>query len=320
MNDIDSLNELTNTHGGILTLSVMAALLALLVGGVVFTILADRRDRLRDHKPSQQDLTKFINRYATYYNRTLDSSILTTHTLDEWVRIYRTDTLDGEASAPLGFWRRLAGHLRFAMRNNHSWVAIFFRPLTSYRRTERYVIAFSIMFGSMAANALFYQFGENESFFDVNTLLTRFVAAILSSLIVFVPTTIMGTIFRHTRPRYEPSYATEIGSSDDILKLQDTNYVKWSGRCAALFLEWSLPWWFCIISYIVLGLSSALCIYLTLLYGGSFSDVQAVAWIQSFFVSVALSIVLLQTAKAFALALWLTVSGKPKQSGETELN
>lgn len=118
----------------------------------------------------------------------------------------------------------------------HAYVSLFYQPLATYTRTQRLVVLFSILFASMCstsrsitlsrvcthaprpltspgrmpcesactATALFYQFGEASSTISAESLLTRLVVGLLSSVIVFVPTTAMATILRRVRRRVDP--------------------------------------------------------------------------------------------------------------------
>ena len=64
------------------------------------------------------------------------------------------------------------------------------------RSTARCGVSFA-----RAANALFYQFGADSEALSVLSIATRLVVGVLSSLIVFVPTTIISFIFRRVKHR-----------------------------------------------------------------------------------------------------------------------
>jgi len=51
----------------------------------------------------------------------------------------------------------------------------------------------------LAVNALFYQFDSGE--LSVDSVVQRAVVGVLSSLLVFIPTTVVSLLFRHVRPR-----------------------------------------------------------------------------------------------------------------------
>jgi len=128
---------------------------------------------------------------------------------------------------------------------------VFFKPIRGYTRFQRITVTFSILFGSMcgtggraqcrvtrqccncslpafdinclgvSANALFYQFGEENARLSViESLATRLIVGVLSSLVVFVPTTIIGILFKHTRPR------TFVGKHFDEYTADDLDSMK----------------------------------------------------------------------------------------------
>jgi len=219
---------------------------------------------------------------------------------------------------------------------------MFFKPIRGYTRFQRITVTFSILFGSMcgttgqarrrprfarvaaphcarsfanvdragtAANALFYQFGDESSRLSViESLATRLIVGVLSSLVVFVPTTIIGILFKHTRPRtFVGKHFDEYTADDlDSMKIdvrravcpddshhaaaaansswrslyyycrvrparQETYIAKrnWFQR---VFLDWHMPWWVAVILYCVVAAGWIMCFYATLLYGVKFED------------------------------------------------
>jgi len=81
--------------------------------------------------------------------------------------------------------------------------------------------AFDINCLGVSANALFYQFGEENARLSViESLATRLIVGVLSSLVVFVPTTIIGILFKHTRPR------TFVGKHFDEYTADDLDSMK----------------------------------------------------------------------------------------------
>jgi len=67
------------------------------------------------------------------------------------------------------------------------------------------------------ANALFYHFGYgNTRFFVIDSLVTRLIVGVLVSHAVFVPTTIIGILFKHTQPRTFDGKHFDKYTSDDL--------------------------------------------------------------------------------------------------------
>lgn len=67
-------------------------------------------------------------------------------------------------------------------------------------------------------NALFYQFGNDESL-SPESLLARLVVGLLTSLIVFVPTTAVGVLFRRVRRRIFVGIKQSEWSDEDLTKI-----------------------------------------------------------------------------------------------------
>jgi len=63
-------------------------------------------------------------------------------------------------------------------------------------------------------NALFYQFEDFEVSFD--SLARRLVIGLITSLLVFVPTTILSVLFRRVRPRFPHVDTTKTSSNADL--------------------------------------------------------------------------------------------------------
>ena len=98
----------------------------------------------------------------------------------------------------------------------------------------------------MTANALFYQFGDEYSQLStLESLMTRAIVGALSSLIVFVPTTIIGLLFKHTRPRHFVPF-DPYSRSDDLGKTVDVRGPRFAGRVRSgavprLIRRWLFP-------------------------------------------------------------------------------
>ena len=297
-NDIFRLSDLTRSTGGIVTLAVICGLLALYIGLLVFTILADRRDQVADELPPLADIGKFVNRFAETYGRAVDISIIETRTLREWNSIFEMHRYKEDESIRPSHLRNLLRTLFIMFRKHHSWVSLWFPSLNNYSRTGRLSVTFGIMFGSMAANALFYQFGTPP--LDADILATRLVNAVLSALVITVPTTIVSFTMKRTRRRNVPCREVLSFTDLDELNLNNPKYITKHSKLNSFMSDWKAPWWMSVLLYIGLGAGAALCIYITLLYGVTFSDVQALAWIESFFISVALSAFAIQVAQVLA--------------------
>lgn len=133
----------------------------------------------------------------------------------------------------------------------------------------------------------------------------------LSSLIVFVPTTLLAILFRHTPAASTRRRLASKVSENDVaeMNLQSPLFLKTHRGWLLRMTSWTLPWWVNIILYVVAAVGSILCIYTTLLYAVTFNDDQAVAWISSFALSVVLSVFVWQTLKSLLGVLTATLFG-----------
>jgi len=155
-------------------------------------------------------------------------------------------------------------------------------------------------------NALFYQFDE-ASITSLDSIGRRVIVGLITSLLVFVPTTMLSLLFRRVQRRsavFRESTPAEASSNlklevrrPGVFALMDglavcrlklcTRTACWWGRLAMqvdlieestwyhrAFLEWTVPWWTAPILYAIIAVGWALCIYTTLLYGVKFSDDQ----------------------------------------------
>jgi hypothetical protein len=84
-------------------------------------------------------------------------------------------------------------------------------------------------------NALFYQFG-NDATLSPESLLVRLLVGVLTSLIVFVPTTAVGVLFRRVRRRMSVGIKQSEWSDDDLNKINiDVRRVGASTRSGLLW-------------------------------------------------------------------------------------
>ena len=127
----------------------------------------------------------------------MDASILETRYLDEWSKLY--EIYKHPPGYHLRFVDKLRIHVKYGFRMHHIWISLLFRPLDRFTRTQRLTIAVSILFGSMCANALFFQFGVDQ--LSVLTFALKLLNGVLSSIIVFVPTSLCSFVFRRIKLR-----------------------------------------------------------------------------------------------------------------------
>ena len=69
-------------------------------------------------------------------------------------------------------------------------------------------------------NALFYQFQSDSSILSVETVGTKLIIGSLSALIVYIPTTLIGYLFRRVRRRDYLGKTAEDFSSSDLKSLK----------------------------------------------------------------------------------------------------
>ena len=141
---------------------------------------------------------------------------------------------------------------------------------------------------------------------SVITLATRFLVGTLSSLIVFVPTTIISMLFRRVRPRdflgltheqfdhgdlkylelnVRPSILLARAAAGDgrsrlaprlpadcaLLLFAQEDYLQKRMWVQRRLLDWHVPWWVSPVLYAIIFAGWIVCVYFTLLYGVTFT-------------------------------------------------
>jgi hypothetical protein len=298
--------DFEGSRGAKMTSGVLAGLLATYLLGLVFTLRRDWRDERKERIPHPKELDGFCSEYHRLFQRRVPRRILETRCLDEWKRAYE---LDDHAQLPhIGFWERLRIHCKVGFRTSHTYVAVFFKPLESYTRTQRLTVLFSNLFVSMCVNALFYQFGQDYSSLSAELVATRFIVGVLTSLIVTVPTFLASSLFRRVRARGFLGLTYEQITADDLQWMAlDESYLERRTGWQRTLLDWHVPWWVSPILYGVLLAGWVVSFYFTLLYGISFTYDQANAWLASFAISVATSFVVLQSVSALMSSIASTI-------------
>jgi len=227
-----------------------------------------------------------------------------TRRLDDWKRVFETSRQVGSDYKPK-IWSVLRIHLKDGFRQQHLYLSMFFRPLSGYTRPQRATIIASILYTSLAVNAFLFQYNGDQQI----SVYQRMIAAILSSFIVFVPTTVCGFLFRRCKRRGDDKKYVEDFTDWELSKmgvdLAKVNRRNWIQRH---LVDWHLQWWWSCVIYGVCYACWIFCIYVTLLYGVSFRDDKAVAYFESFLTSLAISILVLQTAKAFVGGIFITIT------------
>ena len=135
----------------------------------------------------------------------------------------------------------------------------------------------------------------------------RFASGILASLVVFVPTTLLSMSLRRLQER---DARTSLGEKALALHFVDNRLMSTHNVLSQWLLDWRLPWWFQFPIYILMGLGWLLCFYVTILYGVTFTDDEANAWLVSFVISIASSILLLQSLTALLFGLISALGGE----------
>ena len=71
-----------------------------------------------------------------------------------------------------------------------------------------------------SANALFYQFGDNNTQLSALSVAARLIVGVLSSLIVFVPTTLLSFLFRRVRRRHDTLRNYDTYTHEDLKQIE----------------------------------------------------------------------------------------------------
>jgi len=301
--DANRLANIFSSRGGIMAVATLVTLLVAYLVSFYFARRMDSRDRRSGRTPSAEAMEIFLINYSQKFRMKMDSKILETRFLNEWAKVFEIDNMDNATAA--GWLEKMRIFMRYGLRSNHAYASLFFRPLLAYTRTQRLTVVFSVLFASMCANALFYQFGEQPD--AALGVVVRLVAGVLSSVVVFVPTTLIGMLFRRVKER---DGRTVLGEKALALHFVDNNLMHEHSKCEKAMLDWRMPWWTEIVLYFVIYVGWLLCFYVTVLYGVTFSDEQANSWLISFAISIAVSALVLQTAKGALYGLFAMLNGE----------
>ena len=164
--------------------------------------------------------------------------------------------------------------------------------------------------------AIYYQFinpllpgTQTMSLIGVQILTGIAVAAI-----VYVPTTLLGFVFRRIKER---DTRTALGEKALALHIVDNQLMRPHNALERALFDWRLPWWVEIAVYLITVLGWLLCFYVTILYGVKFSDTQANSWIISFAVSVIASALVIQCLLALLAGFFYTFANTSANSTTT---
>ena len=298
------LNNLLTTEGGIIALCCTIIFFGLYVIILPIMIYLDRKERAQDVIPEPEELQDFVNKFNYLYGRKANILVVETRRLQDWRKIFETDRAATPDYKPR-FWDLLRVHLKDGFRQQHLQVSMFFKPITGYTRPQRVTMVFTILFTSLAVNAFLFQYNQDQ----VIPISQRVVSAIISSVLVFVPTTIYGFMFRRCKRRGESvKYIEDFTVADfekmgiDLSKVSQRNWLQ------RVFVDWHIQWYWSCVLYAGAYASWIFSIYVTLLYGVKFRDDKAVAYFESFLISLAISICVLQSAKALLGGLFTTLT------------
>ena len=302
--DSGLLDELLETEGGIISLTLVIGFFVIYIVAFTVAIFYDRKSRGLEKAPSAEQFRNFVDRYFKMYGRRVDVTVFETLHLEEWEKVYEISRADDEKYKPK-FWDLLRVHVKDGFRQQHLYLSMFFVPLQGYTRPQRITIIFTILYTSLVTNAFMFQYNDEQQV----SVGSRAFASIISSLIVFVPTTLLGYLFRRcdrrvNQPKHVSNYTLkdyeELGV--DVSKLQQGN------KFMLTLFDWHMPWWCACVLYGITYLAWFFSVYCTLLYGVTFRDEKAVAFFEAFLISLAMSVLVLQTAKALVGGVFVTIT------------
>jgi len=302
--DSGLLNELLETEGGIISLTLVIGFFVIYIASFAVAIYYDRKSRGLEKAPTPEQLRNFIDTFYRMYGRKVDGIVFETLHLEEWEKVYEIHRGKDDKYKPK-FWDLLRVHLKDGFRQQHLYLSMFFVPLQGYTRPQRVTIIFTILYTSLVTNAFLFQYNSEQEV----SVGSRAFASIISSIIVFVPTTLLGYLFRRCNRRVNQSKPLSAYSIKDFEELGvDVAKLKKRNVVERYLLDWHLPWWCACIFYGITYVAWFFSIYCTLLYGVTFRDQKAVSFFESFLISLAMSVLVLQTAKAVIGGVFVTIT------------
>jgi len=103
-------------------------LIVIFIGLAIYAIWMDSKHAQAAVKPEVKDLNKFIATVFTLYDRPVPHSVTRTMHLDAWNDAFGV-TMFPEGTV-LTQWQKMYMSARFGFRYNHSYVSIFFAPIS----------------------------------------------------------------------------------------------------------------------------------------------------------------------------------------------
>ena len=207
------------------------------------------------------------------------------------------------------------------LADGHLWFSIFARPPNSnFTRVQRLSCGLCLLCCTMITSAMFYNMGgEGPSPFTINIGslvidLKGFVIGLQSSIIIIPVNVALVQIFRNLRPK-EKKEKNDNNKFEGIEDEQPSfDEVKESTAP-----QGKLPHWFLYVAYFICYITSATCIFFTLLYSIQWGQTVSTEWVIAMVTAFLQSVLLLQPIKVVLMAIvFAVIIRKPCDSDDEQ--
>ena len=186
--------------------------------------------------------------------------------------------------------------------DGHIWLSVITRPPTSsFTRAQRVTCCLSVLMSAMVTNAMFYQFGaeETSNSFQIGPLILswrQIIIGIQSAVLVVPVNVLIVFIFRNVRTKHEVTHTYDTNSDNPNPAGESTH--KSGCKLPRLFLY--VGWALCISVSLT---SAAFTVFYSMMWGTEVSS----KWLTSILVSFTQDVLFIQPIKVIIVASLLAL-------------
>ena len=209
------------------------------------------------------------------------------------------------------------------MSDGHLWFSIVARPTSSsFSRTDRLTCAFVLLCLTMLMNIMYYGMasastGNQLVIGPFSLSQSQIVIGVMTNLIIFPPSFLLLQIFRKSRRRktrvvklkeHINEVINEHSSNLEFIDETSKDEAKEGNKKSIkMKKQFSLPWWFKIIGYLLSFCIVSVCVFFIIVKGIAFGDDLCRQWLTSFLISVLTSVFLTQPIQVALLSIFFVL-------------
>ena len=190
----------------------------------------------------------------------------------------------------------LRNNVAKAIWNDHIWLSVAYRKTRStFTRVQRVSCCLAILFLTMAANAMFYGTGSDdtaESAFTIGPIsitVQEIYTSIASSIVIVPPIILITTIFAKTQEKPVQTKSSNPKNGDGLMQSNTKKTPLATGK------KW--PHWCIYVAWLLVFTAVASGAFFTILYALQWGKTKSEAWLMTFFMSFFQSVFFIQPIK-----------------------